>query len=84
MCIKIVKNAQSSLRKKLRMKLPSDDGDDVAESDDQETFDQTSLTDDPGETQEEHDTPDVQQASHENALEPNNNNFFQLQTFILN
>ncbi len=39
--------------------LPGDDGDNVAEGDDEQTLHQTGLTDDPGETQEEHYTPDV-------------------------
>ena len=49
---------------------PRDDGDDVAEANDQKSFDQPSLTNDPGETQEQHHAPDVQEAAHEDTLEP--------------
>lgn len=51
--------------------LPGDDGDDVAKADDKKSFDKSGLTNDPGQTQEEHHTPDVQKASHEHSFKPN-------------
>ena len=54
----------------LGARLPRDDGDNVAEADDQEPFDQPGLTNDPGEPEEQHHAPDVQQASHEDTFEP--------------
>ena len=56
------------------MNVPSDDGDDVAKSDDQKTFHKPGLTNDPSESKEKHDTPNVQQTSHENALKPEKKN----------
>ena len=64
-----------------RRKLPGDDGDNVAQSDDEEPFHKTSLTNDPSESEEKHDAPNVKQASHENTFEPEKEYFVKKQLF---
>ena len=42
----------------------------VCDSDDEKSFDQSCLSHNPGEPEVEHDPPDVEQTFHKNALKP--------------
>ena len=47
-----------------------DDSDQVGDADDEQSYDETGLTDDPGQPEVQHDAPNVEHTFHQNALHP--------------